>query len=390
MPSLLHSLLENHDSLSEALPHLDFWVTSGESLPPETFRLFRAALPNCTLLNLYGSSEVAADATCMELNGNAVSQIPIGKPIHNSQVYVLDDGMNLMPAGAKGELYVGGVGLARGYWNKADLTAEKFVPNPFRPDGERLYRTGDFGRWLPDGSLEYLSRRDRQVKLRGFRIELDEIEAVLRKHPKVAQAAVLVCNKNSDTQLVAFVVAQSAATLDIEDVGNYLSAKVPEYMLPSRFVALDEMPLTPSGKIDLEALRLHDVSGSDWMAKYVAPRNEVEQIIADIWAETLHLERVGVEDNFFRVGGHSLLAAQVISRLRKTFNIEVPLSAFFEAPTISRFTQRLNHFKSAAADQRGRAPAISQMANQKLEQILTDMESLSEEEVRQMLQDEQS
>ena len=243
---------------------------------------------------------------------------------------------------------------------------------------------------MPDGSLEYLSRRDRQVKLRGFRIELDEIEAVLRKHPKVAQAAVLVCNKNSDTQLVAFVVAQSAATLDIEDVGNYLSAKVPEYMLPSRFVALDEMPLTPSGKIDLEALRLHDVSGSDWMAKYVAPRNEVEQIIADIWAETLHLERVGVEDNFFRVGGHSLLAAQVISRLRKTFNIEVPLSAFFEAPTISRFTQRLNHFKSAAADQRGRAPAISQMANQKLEQILTDMESLSEEEVRQMLQDEQS
>ena len=264
--------------------------------------------------------------------------VPIGKPIANTQLYVLDEEMEAVPVGVPGELYIGGAGLARGYLNRADLTGERFVPSPFGKSGrgERLYRTGDRARWKRDGNLEYLGRLDEQVKIRGFRIELGEIEAVLKEHGGVRQAVVVVReDEPGEKRLVAYVVAEEG---EQEEVGGvelrrHLQERLPEYMVPAAYVVLDALPLTANGKLDRRGLPKPELKGSEGDG-YVAPRTATEEILCGIWAEVLRVERVGVEDNFFEMGGHSLLATQVVSRVREVFEIELALQSLFEEPTV--------------------------------------------------------
>jgi hypothetical protein len=255
-------------------------------------------------------------------------------------MHVLDGQLQDVPVGVPGELYIGGVALARGYWQRPALTAEKFLTHPRLG---RLYRTGDRGRWRSDGVLEYLGRTDHQVKLRGCRIELGEVEAALRSHPGVAAALALVrTDPPGDPRLVAYVVAQGDGTA-AEALRAHLRAKLPEYMVPSAFVLLEALPLSPNGKIDRKALPPPDRAGTESAGVYVAPRTPVEEAVAAVWAEVLGLPRVGAHDNFFDLGGHSLLATRVVSRLRDLFQTEMPLRSLFEKPTISALAEEVEH-----------------------------------------------
>ncbi|WP_338082378.1 AMP-binding enzyme, partial [Agrobacterium deltaense] len=236
--------------------------------------------------------------------------------------------MRAVPIGATGEIYIGGVGLARGYLNRPDLTAERFVPNPFG-SGDRLYRTGDLGRWRRDGNLEFLGRADHQVKIRGFRIELGEIEAVLLSHPEVRQAVVVAHeDQTGDKRLVAYVVGEASP----RDLRAHTLNTLPDYMVPAAFVPLETMPLTPNGKIDRAALPHPNNDNGLARADYIAPRTPTEEILAAIWADVLQISQVGVNDNFFELGGNSLLAMRMVARVRSIFNIELPLRSLFEDP----------------------------------------------------------
>ncbi|WP_141753463.1 condensation domain-containing protein, partial [Duganella sp. HH101] len=265
----------------------------------------------------------------------------IGKPIANTQVYILDAGLNPVPAGVAGELHIAGEGLARGYLHRGDLTADKFVPNPFGAAGSRMYKSGDLARYLQDGSIEYLGRIDNQVKLRGFRIELGEIEAALAGLAAVRDALVLAREDVAgDKRLVAYLVAHEDAQLpDTEGLRAALLESLPEYMVPAHFMVLEQLPLTPNGKVDRKALPVPDMTRSE--GGYVAPRTAAEEIMAGIWAGVLRLDKVGVHDNFFALGGHSLLATQLVSQIRGAFEIELPLRAVFEAPTVAGLLARM-------------------------------------------------
>jgi amino acid adenylation domain-containing protein len=336
VPSLLRAMLDDVDNLSDQLRDLRICVCSGEALPPDLASKFAAALPQTILINLYGSSEVAADVTCYEVASALTNNVPIGRPIANTQIYLLDEEFQPVPVGIPGEIFVGGDGLARGYLNQPGLTAERFLPNPFISN-ERLFRTGDVGRYLPDGNIEYRGRRDHQVKLRGFRIELGEIESVLRSHPQITGAA-LVLQKAGDTkQLIAYFTADG--TLAISELRTFLRSKLPDYMIPAATVQLPQMPLTASGKINrIALLSLGPVTSTE---EFVAPRTPIEELLADIWAVALGLEKVGVTDDFFGLGGHSLLLAGIATRIRETFSIELPLRVLFEAPTIAELAHRI-------------------------------------------------
>src|SRR6185295_9129116 len=249
--------------------------------------------------------------------------------------YVVDPHLRPAPIGVPGELLIGGAGLARGYFGRPDLTAERFIPDPFSGAlGARLYRTGDLARWLASGEVEFLGRLDHQVKVRGHRIELGEIEAALAEHPSV-RAAVAVVREDApgDQRLVAYVVAGDGTAPANGELRRHLRDKLPEYMVPATFVPLDALPLTPNNKVDRRALPAPETAGGERRA-YVAPRTLAEELLAGIWAEVLKVERVGVQDNFFDLGGHSLLAAQVVSRLREAAQLELPLRALFQNPTI--------------------------------------------------------
>jgi amino acid adenylation domain-containing protein len=290
------------------------------------------------LINTYGPTEATVAATRWKAPQavNDLAAVPIGRPIANTQVYILDPHLNPVPIGVAGELHLGGAGLARGYLNRPELTAEKFIPNPFSDDpNARLYKTGDLARYLADGNIEFLGRIDQQVKIRGFRIELGEIEAVLNQHPSVKACAVLAReDAPGDKRLVAYVVAQDDSTLVPNGLRGFLKRKLPDYMLPSAFVRLDALPHTPNGKLDRRALPTPDQT-RDLQASYVAPRTHSETILAAIFAEVLKINQVGLNDNFFDLGGHSLLATQVISRVKKTFEIDLQLRALFESSTVA-------------------------------------------------------
>jgi len=306
------------------------------------------------LVNMYGITETTVHVTYRPLTKTDLDEARsvIGVGLDDLQVYVLDRRQQLLPLGVPGEMYVGGAGLSRGYLNRPDLTAERFVPHPFSTTpGERLYRTGDVARYLRPGELEYLGRSDRQVKVRGFRIELGEIEAVVMRHDDVQACAVLpFADATGDQQLVAYVVNKPGRALEREALRAFLRERLPFHMAPAFFIGLDEIPLTANGKIDRDALPAPEKSRDDASAAFVAPRTDAELKLAALWSEILKIESIGIHDNFFDLGGHSLLATQVMSRIRETFNVNLPLQYFFEKPTVAGLAEFLR--TTRAEDQR--------------------------------------
>ncbi|HEY2515808.1 MAG TPA: amino acid adenylation domain-containing protein, partial [Polyangiaceae bacterium] len=346
VPSLLRAILDVVEGTGERLPALRYWTTSGEALPADLAARFGTAFPHATLLNLYGASEVAADSTYYVVpQAPPPGPIPIGRPIANTQIHILDARLKALPVGVPGELCVGGEGLARGYLRRPELTDQKFVPNPF---GEgRLYRTGDVARWRSDGAIEYVGRIDHQVKVRGFRIELGEIESALAQAPGVRACLVVVReDAPGDKKIVGYAVPSGDAPLDPGALREALRAKLPEFMVPSAFVSLERLPLTPSGKVDRNALPAPEYQAA--AAAYVPLETPNEELVAGIWSEVLGVPRVGAEDSFFELGGHSLLAMQVIARVRQALDVEVPLLRLFEGPTVRAFARALDEARPEA------------------------------------------
>ncbi|MGJ5672511.1 MAG: non-ribosomal peptide synthase/polyketide synthase [Nostochopsis sp.] len=345
----LQQLAEVAVSSKSVTSNLREIITAGEQLQitPAISEWF-SQLTNCTLQNHYGPSETHA-VTSFTLSNSVENWSPlppIGRPICNTQIYILDKYLQPVPVGIAGELHIGGVGLARGYFNRPELTQEKFIPNPFpTPRGERLYKTGDLARYLPDGNIEYLGRIDNQVKIRGFRIELGEIEAVLSQYEDLqASCAIAREDHPGHKRLVAYIVPQPQVTPKITELRSFLKSKLPEYMVPAAFVILESLPLTPNGKVDRRALPAPDLD-YDLLDKYVAPRTPMEEILALIWTQVLKVGQVGIHDNFFELGGHSLLATQLISRIRTSFKVELPLRSVFATPTIAELSHNIQRLQ---------------------------------------------
>jgi acyl-coenzyme A synthetase/AMP-(fatty) acid ligase len=375
VPSLLRIMLEIGVDLSRKLVGLRYCVCSGETLPVELASRFREQLPNTNLINLYGSSEVAADVTCHQVFvTDKLASIPIGRPIDNTEIYILDLDFQPCAVGIMGEICVGGEGLAWGYLNRANLTAERFVPHPFTARaGARLFRTGDVGRYLPDGTIEYRGRLDHQVKVRGFRVELGEIEASLRNHPQVNQAVVVALEgEHADKQLVAYVVLRPNQTLTITEMRAHLQQSLPEFMMPASFVILDKLPLTTSGKVDRRQLPAPNEDRPELEESFVAARTPLEQEIANIWEQVLKVRGVGVHDNFFVLGGHSLLATQVISRVNELLQVEMALRDLFEQPTVAGFALVTAQRQASLTEDETR-------------QLLGKLSELTEEEAQRLL-----
>jgi amino acid adenylation domain-containing protein len=302
--------------------------------------------------DLYGPSETTTYSTFTLRASNQPATI--GRPIANGRIYILDGSLEPVPVGVTGEIFIGGAGVARGYLNRSELTAEMFIADPFRGgQGGRLYRTGDRGRYLPDGNIEFIGRIDNQVKLRGYRIELGEIEAVLTKHPTVKDCVVVALSDLKDEtrktesgigkpgkELVAYIVSDDDQ-LKISELRNFLKQKLPEYMIPSAFVVMEALPLMPNGKVDRNTLPPPDGARLSLTGEFVSPRTEIEELIAQTWREVLKIENVGIYDNFFELGGHSLLATQIVARLQEAFNKDIPLRVLFDAPTIAELAQEL-------------------------------------------------
>ncbi|WP_414582651.1 amino acid adenylation domain-containing protein [Scytonema sp. PCC 10023] len=353
VPSMLQVFLEAENL--ETCNSLVRVIVSGEALPVQLQKRFFNRL-NAQLHNLYGPTEAAVDVTFWECKNSCSTQeysiyqktVPIGHPIANIQIYLLDEYLNPVPMGVTGEVYIGGVGVGRGYLNRPDLTAEKFIPNPFSDKpAARLYKTGDKARYLPNGEIEYIGRTDHQVKVRGFRIELSEIEASISQHPAVRETVVVVRSDSEDSQrIVAYVVAYTDKRLIITELRSFLESKLPSYMVPATFVTLEALPLTPNGKLDRKALPAPDTARPELEALYQPPQTEVEKTIADIWQEVLHVEDVGIHDNFFELGGHSLLLLQIHSKLREVFKRDLSVLDLFRYPTISSLTDYFNQVKN--------------------------------------------
>jgi amino acid adenylation domain-containing protein len=345
LPSVLAVLPANE------LPALRTVIAAGEACSRDLVAKWSSGR---RFFNGYGPTECTVCTTMIECTDSKVAP-PIGRPLPNTQVYILDAQKQLVPIGVPGELYIGGVGVTRGYLNRPELTAERFIPNPFSNDsGSRLYKTGDLVRYLPDGNIEYLGRIDHQVKIRGFRIELGEIEAVLRQNPAVEDAVVIGQEYDlHDKRLVAYVVPSQEQVLSTSELRRYLKQKLPDHMVPSAFVRLEALPLTPNDKVDRRALPMPDRIRSV-EETFAPPLTPFEEALAGIWSEVLRLDSVGIHDNFFELGGHSLLATQVISRLPQAFGIELPLQTIFEAPTLGELSERLETI--CWASQQSQAP----------------------------------
>ncbi|MBW8765735.1 MAG: amino acid adenylation domain-containing protein, partial [Geodermatophilales bacterium] len=340
-PATWRLLLESGWQGGEGLKAL----CGGEALPPALASALRPRVGS--LWNVYGPTETTIWSTVAEVTGEG--PISIGRPIANTESYVLDEGGRPVPVGVPGELLLGGVGLARGYLRRPELTAERFVPNPFGEAGSRLYRTGDLARWRASGVLECLGRIDHQVKVRGFRIELGEVEAALARHPDVAAAVVVAREEASgERRLAGYVVPREAAGGEslTRDLRALLRRSLPEHMVPTAWVQLAALPLTPNGKVDRKALPAPERAGTEAGA-FTAPRTPAEEVLAGIWEQVLGRDAVGAHDNFFDLGGHSLLATQVVSRVRESFGVELPLRQVFETPALEGLARAVEELRAA-------------------------------------------
>ncbi|MBW4447034.1 MAG: amino acid adenylation domain-containing protein [Spirirestis rafaelensis WJT71-NPBG6] len=337
VPSLLRLFLDNYSYLIKNLSQLKIWISSGEILPVKLAQTFRELMPSAKLINLYGSSEVSANVTYYDtsLLPEQAINVPIGRPIDNTQVYVLDSHLQITPIGIIGELYISGDGLAKGYLYRPELSQEKFVDNPFIP-GNKLYKTGDFVRYLNDGNLEYFGRRDDQIKIRGFRVELGEIASAIAQNPDVQESVVIAQDDaQGSKRLIAYVVAKQDITAQLL---SYLQQKLPNYMLPS-VVILDALPLTPNGKVDKRSLPTDDIIQTNITQSFIPPRNFTELTLVKIWENLLNTSPIGVTDNFFDLGGHSFLAVRFMAQIHDKFGQNLPISILFENPTIEKLTE---------------------------------------------------
>jgi amino acid adenylation domain-containing protein len=334
------------DSVTETDLSLRLVIFGGESLEINSlqpwFDRHGDQLPQ--LVNMYGITETTVHVTYRPLSMADVNSTAsvIGRPLPDLQVYLLDQYLQPVPVGVPGEMYVGGAGVAKGYLNRPELTTERFISSPFE-HSNKLYKTGDLARYWPNGELEYLGRIDNQVKIRGFRIELGEIEALLASHPQIWETVVLVWDDTAgDKRLVAYIVPQPEITIIIDEIRQFLKAKLPDYMVPNAFVILAALPLTTNGKIDRRALPPPNLDISD---KYVAPSTPIEEILVNIWSEVLKVEKVGINDNFFELGGHSLLATQLVAQIRDRLKIELPLRQLFNTATLAELAQGIEQLK---------------------------------------------
>jgi amino acid adenylation domain-containing protein len=349
------------DGAPNALSGIRQLLIGGESLSVPHVRRALSRLLETEITNGYGPTESTTFTCCYRIPrrlDESISSIPIGRPIGNTQVYLLDSYLQPVPIGVAGELYIGGDGLARGYFARPELTAENFMANPFSTiPGSRFYKTGDLARFRRDGNIEFLGRIDTQVKIRGFRIELGEIEAMLGQHPAVRETLVLAreddsassSNNQTDKRLVAYLLARQEPAPTVQELRNFLKEKLPEYMTPSAFVFLDSLPLTPNGKVDRKALSAPDRNRPD-LETIVAPRDEIETILCDLWADVLKIDHIGIDDNFFALGGHSLLAAKLFARLDVTFDRSLPLGVLFTAPTVRLLAEQ---YRTSVRSNRG-------------------------------------
>ncbi|MBD2435190.1 non-ribosomal peptide synthetase [Nostoc sp. FACHB-110] len=346
----------------EELPSLQTIIVAGEACPAELIKTWSVGR---NFINAYGPTEASVCATTAKCTP-ADEKVTIGRPIANAQIYILDSQLQPVPIGIPGELHIGGAGVARGYLNRPELTQEKFIPNPFEEVGGHsstqksalLYKTGDLARYLADGNIEYLGRIDNQVKIRGFRIELAEIDAILSQHPGVRESVVIAREDiPGEKRLVAYFAPHLGQTLTTNELRIFLQEKLPQYMLPSAFVSLESLPLSPNGKVDRKALPMPDAQNTQLAGSFVAPRTYVEKVLADIWADVLHLEQVGVFDNFFDLGGHSLTTIRVMSQVNEIFQMQLPLRHLFTAPTVAELAQTIE--STSRTDSTARADEIT-------------------------------
>jgi acyl-coenzyme A synthetase/AMP-(fatty) acid ligase len=354
-PSLLAGLQKDR------LPQLENLIVAGESCPARVAEEWGTGRK---LWNAYGPTEASVWTTIFECPGSEPPDAPpIGAPIANVRCYVLDDHLTPLPVGIPGELCISGAGLAHGYLDRPELTAARFVPDPFSvAPGTRLFRTGDRVCWLPDGNLQFLGRMDLMVKIRGLRIELEEIEAALRELSGIGDAAVTVNGEGPDSFLAAYAIPQEGLTLSEPDLKNNLTRKLPSHMVPATVTFLDSFPRTPAGKLDRQALRLASRPPAA-PARYVAPRNETERALAELWTSLLQQHAVGIHENFFNLGGHSLSATRLVSAVRRMTQIELPLRTFFEKPTIAEQAQIIDEMKkNGSASASGAIAALPRVA----------------------------
>ncbi|MFJ7640435.1 amino acid adenylation domain-containing protein [Peribacillus sp. NPDC097225] len=338
-PTLWHAMVSNYPDVIKGLKVL----VGGEALSISLATALKDL--GCEVTNLYGPTETTIWSTSKKLDSSQTGMPAIGSPLWNTQVFVLDAGLQPVPPGIVGELYIAGKGLARGYLGRPDLTAERFVANPNGPKGSRMYRTGDLVRWRVDGSLDYISRADHQIKIRGFRIELGEIEAKLVQHPEVLQAAVIVREEiPGDKRIVAYIVPSLDSKVDPGELRAFVGSNLPDYMIPSAIVEMQELPLTPNGKLNRKELPVPDFYS---LISDRAPRTPQEEILSELFAEVLGLSRVGIDDSFFNLGGHSLLASTLMARIRNTFGVELGIGKIFESPTVAGLAKQLSNGKSA-------------------------------------------